>query len=166
MERPRDELRYALRRLRVAPTFTAVVVVTLALGIGANAAIFSVVDAALLRPLPYRQPGRLVTIQHYYPTLPLEGPVSAPGFRDYRDRTGSFEAIGVESGFSVNLTGIGDPQRLQASRVSGDWFGVLGVAPVLGRAIIPEDDEPGREHVVVLSNGLWHRLFAGTREVL
>src|SRR5262249_31429042 len=149
MEQLRDELRYALRRLCAAPTFTAVVVVTLALGIGPNAAIFSVVDAVLLRPLPYRDPGRLVTIQHFYPTLPLEGPVSAPGFRDYRDRTASFEAVGVESGFSVNLTGIGDPQRLQASKVSGDWFRTLGVAPALGRAIVPEDDEPGREHVAV-----------------
>jgi putative ABC transport system permease protein len=151
-----QEIRYAVRRLARAPGFVAVVVVTLALGIGANAAIFTVIDAVMLRPLPYPQPERLTVIQHYYPKLgPLEAPVSAPGFRDYRDKTGSFEAVGIETGAGVSLTGPGDPERLEGRRVSGDWFRALGVAPAAGRSILPEDDQPGH-HVAVLSHALEH----------
>ena len=90
------DLRYAARRLRHSPAFTLVVVVTLALGIGANSAIFSVINTVLLRQLPYKDPGRLVTIYHYYPPLKMEAPVSAPGFKDYRDRTHDFENVAVE----------------------------------------------------------------------
>src|SRR5215469_13026578 len=93
------DLRYAARRLRHAPAFTLIVVLTLALGIGANSAIFSVVNTVLLVPMPYRDPSRLVTIYHKYPTLKLEAPVSAPGFKDYRDRTRSFSGVGVEAGW-------------------------------------------------------------------
>ena len=161
-----QELRYAARRLWRAPGFAAVVIVTLALGIGANAAIFTVIDAVMLRPLPYPQPQRLVVIQHYYAKLgPLEAPVSAPGFRDYRDKTQSFEALGVETGAALSLTGAGDPQRVEARRVSGDWFRALGVAPALGRAILPEDDQPGH-HVAVLSSALWRRIFASSPEAV
>ena len=157
------DIRYSLRRLRKTPGFTAIVVVTLALGIGANTAIFSVVNTVLLRPLPYRAPGELVSIDHFYPSLnSMEAPVSAAGFRDYRDKTKSFESVAVETGFGANLTGVGDPERIPASRVSGDWFHVFGVAPLLGRPLQRDDDEPGHEHVVVLSHGLWTRLFAGS----
>src|SRR4051812_38361330 len=99
------DLKYSLRRLQKTPAFTAVVVLTLALGIGANTAIFSVVNAVLLRPLGFREPDRLVTINHFYnsPELNfLEAPVSAIGFRDYRDKTRSFEAVAVETGWSAN----------------------------------------------------------------
>ncbi|HVX40322.1 MAG TPA: ABC transporter permease [Gemmatimonadaceae bacterium] len=160
------DIGYSLRRLRKAPVFTAIVIVTLALGIGANTAIFTVVNAVLLRPLPYRSPEQLVTIEHFYPDLNgMEAPVSARGFRDYRDKTHSFGAVAVETGFGANLTGTGSPERVPGVRVSGDWFQVLGVAPALGRALTRDDDVPGREHVVVLSHGLWLRLFAG-RNVL
>src|SRR4051812_21365355 len=155
------DIQYSLRRLRKAPAFTAIVVLTLALGIGANTAIFSVVNTVLLRALPYRDPGRLVSILHFYPSLnSMEAPVSARGFRDYRDKTSSFESVAVESGFGANLTGTGDPERVPAVRVSGDWFHVLGVQPLVGRALGRDDDEPGKDHVVVLSYGLWTRLFA------
>src|SRR5687768_7534674 len=98
-----QELRYGARRLRLSPAFTAIVVVTLALGIGANTAIFSVVNAVLLRPLPYREPGRLVTIEHHYPSLnSLDAPVSALGFGEYRDKTRSFEGMAVQSGLGAN----------------------------------------------------------------
>ena len=155
------DLRYSLRRLAKTPAFTTIVIVTLALGIGANSAIFSVVNTVLLRALPYRDPGQLVSIVHFYPSLNnMEAPVSARGFRDYRDKTRSFESLAVESQFGANLTGTGDPERIPGDRVSGDWFHVLGVAPQLGRALNRDDDEPGHEHVVVLSDGLWTRLFA------
>jgi len=158
------DIKYSLRRLRKTPAFTAIVILTLALGIGANTAIFSVVNTVLLRPLPYRAPGELVSIEHFYPSLNnMEAPVSARGFRDYRDKTKSFESVAVENQTAANLTGTGDPERVPATRVSGDWFHVLGVAPLLGRPLQRDDDQPGREHVVVLSHGLWTRLFAGDR---
>jgi putative ABC transport system permease protein len=156
------DIAYSLRRLRKSPGFTAIVVITLALGIGANTAIFSVVDTVLLRPLPYRAPGSLISIEHFYPSLnSMEAPISAPGFRDYRDKTTSFESVAVENQFGANLTGSGDPERVPGTRVSGDWFHVLGVSPLYGRVLQRDDDVPGKEHVVVLSYGIWTRLFAG-----
>src|SRR5919202_4761455 len=138
------DLRYAARRLRNTPGFTAIVVVTLALGIGANSAIFSVVNTVLLRPLAYRQPERLVTILHYYPTLNnLEAPTSAIGFHDYRDKTRSFESLAVETGWGGNLTGSGEPERVSGSQVSGLYFRVLGVPAQLGRALLPDEEEAG-----------------------
>jgi len=161
------DIRYSLRRLRKTPVFTTIVILTLALGIGANTAIFSVVNTVLLRPLPYRAPGELVSIEHFYPSLNnMEAPVSARGFRDYRDKTKSFESVAVESQTAANLTGTGDPERVPATRVSGNWFHVLGVAPMLGRPLQADDDQPGREYVVVLSYGLWTRLFAGDRSAV
>ncbi len=166
MEAILRDISYSLRRLRKAPVFTAIVIVTLALGIGANTAIFTVVNTVLLRPLPYRAPEQLVTIEHYYPDLNgMEAPVSARGFRDYRDKTHSFAAVGVEAAFGANLTGSGTPERVPGVRVSGDWFRTLGVSPLAGRTLTRDDDVPGREHVVVLSYGMWLRLFAG-RNVL
>ena len=160
------DIRYALRRLRAHPGFTAIVVLTLAFGIGANSAIFSVVNTVLLRPLPYNEPGQLVTIQHDYPSLKLEAPVSAPGYRDYRARTRLFSSVAVEADWRVNLTGQGDPQRLHGTRVTGDFFRTYGVAPALGRVLLPDEDAPGRNRVVVLSNGAWQRLYGGRPDVL
>src|SRR6185369_15697483 len=135
------DIKYSLRRLRKTPAFTTIVVVTLALGIGANTAIFSVVNTVLLRALPFRDPQALVSIQHFYPSLnTLEAPVSARGFKRYREETKSFDAIAVETGFGANLTGTGDPERVPGVRVSGDWFKVLGVSPLLGRALTRDDD--------------------------
>jgi predicted permease len=157
------DVTYSIRRLRKSPAFTAIVVITLALGIGANTAIFSVVNTVLLRALPYRAPGELVSIEHFYPSLnSMEAPVSARGFRDYRDKTSSFASVAVEAQFGANLTGSGDPERVPGVRVSGDWFHTLGVAPAFGRVLTRDDDEPGHEHVVVLSHGIWTRLFAAS----
>ena len=157
-----QDVRYGLRRLRAAPAFAATVVLTLALGIGANTAIFSVVNALLLRALPYAEPGRLVTIEHLYPGLDgMQAPVSAAGFADYRDGTRSFATMAVQTGWGPNLTGTGDPERLAGARVSGQFFPVLGVAPLHGRTLRPDEDQPGRNLVVVLSHGLWLRVFGG-----
>ena len=155
-----NDLRLALRRLLKAPAFSAIVVLTLALGIGANSAIFSVVEAVLLRPLAFREPDRLVTVLHLYPSLnALEAPVSVPGFRDYRDQMGIFDGAAVESGQGFNLTGMGEPQRVVASRVSAQFFSTLGVAPLLGRTLLPEEHETSGAQVAILSHGLWQRLF-------
>ena len=163
------DLTYSFRRLQKSPAFTAVVILTLALGIGANTAIFSVVNTVLLRPLPFREPDELITIYHFYKSEALnnlEAPVSAIGFRDYRDKTKSFDAVAVETGWSANLTGTGDPERVPASRVSGDYFRVLGVPTQLGRTFGRDEDEPGKNRVVVLSDGLWRRIYAGQRDAV
>ncbi len=160
------DLRYAARRLRHSPAFTLVVIITLALGIGANSAIFSVINTVLLRQLPYTDPGKLVTIYHFYPTLKMEAPVSAPGFKDYRDRTHDFESVAVQTGWNVNLTGIGDPERLAGTKVSALWFSTLGVTPLHGRVFRPDEDALGHDHEVVLSYGLWQRDFGGEKSVV
>ena len=161
------DLRYALRALRKSPGFTLVAALTLALGIGANSAIFSVVYGVLLRPLPYRDADRLVTVNHLYPSLKgLEAGVSAPGFVDYRDRSRVFAGVAVQAGWQPSLTGRGDPERLTGSRVSGQFFSTLGVGAALGRTLRPDEDQPGRENVVVLSDGFWRRRFGGDRAAI
>jgi putative ABC transport system permease protein len=160
------DLRYAVRRLRHSPAFTLVVVLTLALGIGANSAIFSVINTVLLRQLPYNDPGKLVTIYHYYPPQKMEAPVSAPGFKDYRDRTHDFESVAVENQWNVNLTGVGEPERLQGSKVSALFFPTLAVAPLHGRVFRPDEDAIGHNHEVVLSYGLWQRDFGGETSIV
>jgi hypothetical protein len=156
-----QDLRYSVRRLAKSPAFSAIVVLTLALGIGANTAIFSAVHGILLRPLPYHEPDRLVTIEHLYPSLDLEAPVSPPGFRDYAARARSFESMAVQTGWAANLTGVGDPVRLQGARVTGRFFATLQVPALVGRTIQPGEDTPGQDHVVVLSHAVWQRLFGG-----
>lgn len=161
------ELRHALRRLARAPGFTLVVILTLALGIGANTAIFSVVNTVLLRALPYRESERLVTVQHFYANLDnMKAPVSAPGFRDYSARTRIFSSASVETGWQPNLTGAGEPERLRGTRATARLFSTLGASPVVGRAFAPDDDQPGRPKIVVLSHALWQRLFGGRPDAI
>jgi putative ABC transport system permease protein len=167
MNRFSEDLRYAIRQLTKSPGFTAVAVITLALGIGANTAIFSVIDAVLLRPLAYAEPGRLVTIDHFYPSLNnLKAGVSVPGFRDYGSQTQLFSASAVENGWVPSLTGRGDPERVFGAQVSGRHFEVLGVQPVLGRALRPDEAEAGHDKVVVLSHGFWQRAFGGRADAI
>ncbi len=162
MANPLHDITYAVRLLRRSPGFTAIAVVTLALGIGANTAIFSVVNAVLLRPLPYRAPAALVTIEHLYPSLnSMQAPVSAVGFEDYRGLTRLFSGVGVEGGWNPNLTGDGDPERVVGQRVAGDLFGTLGVAAERGRALRPDEGGDGPVRVVVVSHGFWQRRLGG-----
>jgi putative ABC transport system permease protein len=155
-----QDLRYSARRLAKSPAFTAIVVLTLALGIGANTAIFSAVNAVLLRPLPYHEGHRLVTIEHLYPSLDgMEAPVSVPGFLDYEKKGRSFESMAVQTSWQANLTGVGQPVRMQGQRVSGKLFATLQVPALLGRTLQPGEDVAGREHVAVLSYAAWQRLF-------
>jgi putative ABC transport system permease protein len=160
------DIRYGVRTLRKNPAFNIIAVMTLALGIGANTAIFSVVNTILLRPLPFKDPDRLVLIGHAYPKLDLIAPVSPPGFVDYRDRGNVFESAAVSSGASFNLTGQGEPERIAGRQVSAAFFPTLGVQPVLGRDFLPEEDQPGKEHVVILSNGLWQRSFGADKNII
>jgi putative ABC transport system permease protein len=166
MDRFAQDLRYSLRRIGANPGFSAIVIITLALGIGANTAIFSMVDAVLFRSLPYEAPERLLTIRHRYPSIDLDASVSAAGFRDYRDRTRSFAGVAVQSGLAANLTGIGDPERITATRASAQYFSTLGITPALGRAFSDEEDATGRNSVVVLSDGFWKRRLGGRADVV
>jgi putative ABC transport system permease protein len=164
-----QDLRFAVRQMAKRPGFTAIVVVTMALGIGANAAIFSVLDAVLLRPLPYSQPERLMKIWTRFTGIGAPNDqnwVSAPEFRDLQQLNHSFTDLAAISSGSFNLGVKGSPQRLVGAAVSPNLFRMLGVQPLFGRAFLPEEAQPGREHVVVLSYGLWRRVFAANPKVV
>ena len=160
METLFQDLRYGIRAMLKSRGFTAVAVIALALGIGANTAIFSVIDAVLLRPLPYKNAEQLVLIWHNYPQINLaEASICPPCYHEYRDMTSSFEQVATQTGWSVNLTGTGEPERLQGSRVSYNYFATLGAEPAQGRVFLAEEDQPGSNRVVVLSHGFWVRRF-------
>ena len=156
-----QDLRYALRQLRKNPGFTAVAVLTLALGIGANTAIFSVVNAVLLRPLPYKDDGRLVVVLHNG-----RNPVAPGNFADWQKQNHVFESMGAAEMWSPNLTSTDNPEKLSGLRITSDILPLLGVQPLLGRVFLPEEQDPGKEQEVVLSYGLWQSHFAGDANVL
>ena len=162
-----QDLRYALRMLLKNPAFTIVAVIALALGIGANTAIFSVVNTVLLRPLPYKDPERLVMVwedasKHGYPR---DTPAAA-NFVDWRDQNQVFEGMAAIADESFNLTGAGDPERLEGRRVSANLFPMLGVEPQIGRVFSAAEDQPGSQRVVLLSYGLWQRRFGGDPSIV
>lgn len=155
------DLAYGVRSLRRTPGFTALAAVTLALGIGASTAIFSVVNAVLLRPLPYKDPGRLVTLLHNG-----TGPVAPANYLDWRDQSRSFEAMGAADYWTPNLTGTTPPEHLRGLRVTQSLMPTLGIEPLLGRLFRPGEDQAGSEHEVILSYRLWRRRFNGDADVL
>src|SRR5208337_556055 len=144
-----------------SPGFTAVVVITLALGMGANTAIFSMVHGVLLQRLPFRDPGQLYTLWERNLKMGYEqNPPAAANFRDWRERNGVFEQMAVfDSARTFNLAGAGNPERVDGAAVSPGLFELLGVKPILGRTISTGEDQPGRDQVVMLSYGLWQRRF-------
>ena len=155
-----QDLRYGLRMLLKHPGFTLVAVVALALGIGANSAIFSVVDSLLLRPLPFEQPERLVQVWESNPQRGrLEMPASFPNFTDWRDQNHVFEHTVAYSHWSFNLTGSAEPERIRSALVSHAFFPMLGIKPILGRTFLPGEDQPGQDLSVVISRSLWQRRF-------
>jgi putative ABC transport system permease protein len=156
-----QDLRYGARMLLRQPGVTVIAVLALALGIGGNTAIFSVVNAVLLRPLNYADSERLVMINHNYPKLDLKASVSAIGYSHYRDHNQSFESMGAGTGWPANLTGSGDPERLAGMSVTHSFLPMLGAKYSLGRAITADDDQPGKNRVVVLSDAFWRRRFGG-----
>src|ERR1700680_623714 len=145
-----QDARYGARMLRKSPGFAAVAVLTLALGIGANTAIFSVVNAVLLGPLPYREPSRLFTIDETSQRVPVVSP-SYPNFLDWRQQSHSFEQMSVvlEQGF--NLSGVDRPERITGSAVSANFFSMVGVRPTLGRDFLADEGKPGTEPVAILA---------------
>ena len=160
MEALFKDIRYATRSLFKHPGFTAIAVVTLALGIGANTAMFSVINAVLLRPLPYRDPARLVTIWEESPERGLyQMPVSLANLRDWVDQNQTFEQISAYTFTDLNLTGTGEPARLGTVRTSANLFSLVGVAPLLGRPFLPEEDKEGANRVVILGHALWQSRF-------
>jgi len=162
-----QDVRYGLRSLAKNPGFTAVAVLALALGIGANSAIFSVVNAILLRPLPYKDPDRLVMVweDRSKNGYPRDTP-AAGNFHDWREQNQVFEGMAAVANQSFNLTGSGEPERVDGRRVSANLFQLLGVEPLHGRRFLPEEDQPGAGRVVVLSHGLWQRRFGSDPQVL
>ncbi len=167
MESAWREFRHALRNLRQSPGFTLVTVATLALGIGANVAIFTVAKSVLLDPLPYPEPERVMVIQESNPSAGFPRfSVSPLDYLDFHDRNQTFEAMAAVSGASFALTGGDQPQRLRGVRVTGEYFDVYGIRPVLGKVITPENDTVGAERVVVLGHGFWQRRFGGDPAIL
>ncbi|HEY2013607.1 MAG TPA: ABC transporter permease [Bryobacteraceae bacterium] len=157
-----QDLRYACRTLRKSPVFTMVAMLTLALGIGANSAIFTLIDGVLLRPLPFPEPDRLVLVWEDTNMFGLkDSPVALANYMDWRAANHVFQQMGALEQPSYRLTGSGEPMVIRGSIVTASLFGTLGVQPALGRAFREDEDRPGTAKTVILSDGLWRRLFAG-----
>ena len=167
METLLQDVRYGLRMLRKSPGFTAVALVVLTIGIGANVAIFNVVNTVLLRPLPYRDPGRLVMLWESLPGIGYGQVGTASGeYLDYRDRNRVFSGIAGYKNDTANLTGSGRPERIHITEATANLFSVLGVQPIIGRTYTAEEDRPGAGKVAVLSYGLWKRRYGADRNIL
>jgi len=159
-----QDVRYAFRLLAKSPGFTAIAILTLALGIGANTAIFSVVNGVLLRPLPFRDPSQLVLIaeKSSFPVIST----SYENYLDWRDQSHSFESMEATRGGAITLTGAGDPERLNVRMVTAGLFSMLGINARVGRTFLPEEDRAGGTPVALLSYGLWQRRFGGSQEII
>src|SRR5215469_9345866 len=163
------DLRYALRMVRKNPGFAVVAVLTLALGIGATTAVFSIVNSALLHPLAYRDPQQLYLVREIVPQLAKFYPtVSAnlPDFHIWQKRVNAFEDVAIAESTSADLTGLGQPEVLRGVRASANILSVLGIQPALGRSFRPEEDDPGRGHVLILTDAFWHSRFRGDQSAI
>src|ERR1043165_9410371 len=162
-----QDLRYAVRILRKYKGFSLAFILTAALGIGANVTIFSVLHAVILEPLPYKDPDRLVRLsESSLRQSQNESPVSVPNFQDWQARQSSFEEASALEFATFNLTGRGEPQRVAAARISANLVPMLGVNPALGRTFLPEEEKPGKNKVVLLSDALWQKQFGGDRSIV
>jgi len=165
-----QDFRYSLRMLAKNPGFSAMAILTLALGVGANTAIFSVVNAVLLRPLPFEEPDRLVQIWHTPPQASFPGiptfTVSPANFLDWRSRSHAFEGMSAYGFGRYTLTGTGHPEAVRMVAATSGFFSILRAKPLLGRTFLEEEDSPGRDHEVILSYNLWRSRFAADRNVL
>jgi predicted permease len=160
-----QDLRYALRQLRKSPGFTTVAVLTLALGTGANTALFSVINGVLLNPLPFPQPDQLVTLHESKPNFD-RGSISYPNFRDWQKDNHTFSATAVSRPYAVSLTGVGEAEQVDNDFISSDFFTVLGVEPLLGRTFASGEDEIGAAPVALVTEGFWKRKLGGAPDIL
>jgi predicted permease len=160
-----QDLRYAARTLRKNPGFTAIAVLTLALGIGANTSLFSVVNGVLLNPLPYPHSEQLVTLYESKPNFE-NGSISYPNFRDWQKDNHTFSSMAIARSYAFSLTRMGEPEQVRAQFISSDFFSVLGVNPVIGRTFAPGEDEIGAAPIAMINAGLWSRKFGSARNVL
>jgi len=160
-----QDLRFGFRMLKKSPGFTAVAVVTLALGIGANTALFSVVNGVLLSPLPFPQPDQLVTLHENKPNFE-GGSISYPNFRDWRKENHTFSSLALARAYAFSLTGIGEAEQVTGEFISSDFFAVLGVRPVIGRTFTEAEEPVGAGPVALISAGLWQRKFSSKPDIL
>jgi predicted permease len=160
-----EDIRYGLRMLRKNPGFTAIALLTLALGIGANTAVFSIVNCVLLNPLQFPDPDKLVVLFESKPNF-KEGSISYPNFLDWQRQNHAFSSIAAYRPDSFSLTGAGDPEQLQGKMVSADFFSILGVNPLIGRAFTAQEDQLGAGRVVLISSAFWKRKLASSPDVL
>src|SRR5436305_3776796 len=162
-----EDLAYAFRMLRKTPGLTATIILSLAIGIGANTAIFSVVDALLLRPLPYPQADRLAVLWLRSPGLGIPQDWPSPGqFIDIQQQSRSFEALCLSQGTNMNLTGREQAERIDVLRTGSALFPMLGAQPLLGRLLLPSEDKPGGPDVAILSYAAWQRFFGGDPRIV
>src|SRR5438270_9604499 len=162
-----QDARYGWRMLRRSPGFTVVALLVLAVGIGANVAIFSVLNTVLLRPLPYHDPDHLVMLWQTLPGIGFEkAGTSPPEYLDYRDRNRVFTGLAGYIDDNMDLTGDGEPQRISGTRVTANMFSLLGAAPMIGRTFTAEEDRDGGPRVLILGYGLWQRRYAGDRSII
>jgi hypothetical protein len=162
-----QDIRYALRLLRKSPGFTAVIVLTLGFGIGANTALFSVVDAVLLRPLPYAQPEQLVAVKEDLPGVNLiDAGMSQPELDDFQKRSGVFDQISAVAAIDANITGREKPERVEADVSSPNYFTLLKAKPALGRVFNDSDYRKGFSEGAVISDSLWHTMFGADPNVV
>jgi predicted permease len=165
LESVASDLRYGVRMLRKSPAFTIVAILTLALGIGANTALFSIVNGVLLNPLPYSNPDRLITIHESKPNF-LTGSISYPNFLDWEKENRTLSSMAVSRPTSFSLTNLGDAEQLPAQFVTHDFFPILDVQPVVGRLFIAADDQVGAAPVALISAGFWKRKFGGEADAV
>jgi hypothetical protein len=165
VEQLMQDLRYGIRMLLKSPGFTAVAILTLALGIGANTALFSVVNGVLLKPLPYPHPEQLVWLAESKPNFDT-GSISFPNFRDWQKDNRSFSGMAISRGGSFNLTGQGEAEQLRGQFITSDLFTVLGVNPLMGRAFAPREDDIGAAPIAMISEALWRRKLGGSQDAL
>jgi putative ABC transport system permease protein len=167
MEALIQDLRFGIRMLAKNPGFTLVAVITMALGIGANTALFSVVNGVLLKSLPFKEPDRLLfafetNAKLASPTIP----VSTLDYRDWKEQNQVFESMGARKLFTVSLTGVEQPEKIQGEKITADYFSTLGVEPILGRTFADDEVKPGGVKVSLLSHGLWQRRFGGSPDIV
>src|SRR5580700_11701158 len=160
-----QDLRSALRQFIKTPGLTAVVLVTIALGVGANTALFSVVNGVLLNPLPYPQPDQLVTLHESKPNFNT-GSISYPNFLDWQKDNHTLSAMAISRSYSFSLTGLGAAEQAQAQFITSDFFPVLGVQPAAGRTFVPADDQRGAAPVALISAGFWKRKLGAAPDAI